>query len=90
MGFLDLPNGREPQEEEEVYQLQQGWIQDFSKGGSNIMVSVVARACTGVGAKPPLGSRGKVPGQGDFVPLKLTKFCNYEYTFLKDFATVFA
>ena len=46
------------------------------------MASAGARAYKGgLGAVPPVGSRGKAPGQGDEVPLKLAIICNCKSEF---------
>jgi len=49
------------------------------------MASAVARAYMGSGGLPPVGSRGKAPGQGVWgtkSPLKLTRFCIFKFIFL--------
>ena len=49
------------------------------------MVSAGAQAYMGVWGLAPSGVQGQSPwsgGQGDFVPLKLTRFCNFKFKFL--------
>ena len=58
----------------------------FLKLGDQPMASAVAQACNGgLGAVPPVESRGKAPGRGvrGRSPLKLTTFLHYWCIFVR-------
>ena len=53
------------------------------------MASAGAQAYMGVWGLAPSGVEGQSPwsgGQGDKVPLKLTRFCNFRFKFLMKYA----